>query len=167
MSDEKPASAGWSNTLSNDISDRIGMYQSLSDVPLAYRLENIPNPGQYDDAWERWVSERVESEELSERTQTQLERVGRKWREHMESVDRHYVCADPSHVEAFFEKQLDRMKLQQAYHPYWVSLESFFWYLHDRTEYPHLYHPVLIAALEYPTAARLWEKKIGQKKSTQ
>ena len=147
---------------SPDPRDRMGIYKCLSDVPPEQRLGTFSEQYENDPTYEQFLKldylERVDAE----RTVQTAERAGRRWKAHMESCGRHHALATPADVEAWMDELLDEITLNTAYNVYWTRLEQFYMWLQRRIDHPHVYHPVLMAAAEYPIAGRVWEKKLGR-----
>ena len=140
---------------------RMGIFKSLEDVPDRYRLKYYTEPYEGRDVWDEFMTEERERY-TSDRFLQNTQRVERRWKDHMAERERHHALATPEDVETWFESLLQQMKPRSAYNPYWVRIEAFYdWLLWNR-DYPHVYNPTLMAAEQYPTAARLWEEKIGK-----
>jgi len=148
--------------LSPDPRDRMGIYQTLSDVPPEKRLKRYADDYENEQTYRRYLEnhlfEKFDSDRLVEKAQL----AGRRWRAHMSERGRHHALATPSDVEAWMCRLLDRVSMNTAYNTYWVKLERFYCWLQRRVDHPHSYHPFLMAAAEYPTAADVWDKKLSR-----
>lgn len=149
---------------SPDPRDRMGVFKRLDDVPERYRLHH--HAAAYDgrDVWSEFLSEYLFPRFNSGRFKEDARRAGRYWKEHMADRDRHHALATPADVETWMADLLDRLKLKTAYNSYWVRIERFYWWLQWRTDHPHNYHPVLMAAANGEASEEIWEEKMARRR---
>lgn len=142
---------------------RMGVYQTLEDVPNLYRLSK--HEAEYDgvDVWGDWQALRLERN-TSDRFRQNITRTGRKWKGHMDERGRHHALATPADVEAFFEWIIDDKgwKVSTAYQPYFNQLSTFYDWLLWNVNYPHRYDPVLMAAAAGEFTGKVWQAQIEQ-----
>lgn len=141
-------------------SGNMGVYKRLDDVPSHRRLARFA--GEYDgrDTWRVFVEENhpVRSDYKDE----ELRRFEKRWKGHMADRGRHHALATPEDVEKFCAERVEENTLSTAYKTYWRRLENFYQWLQTHPDHPHVYHPPLMAAAEYPNAAKLWEYRIDR-----
>lgn len=145
---------------SPDPAGNMGVYKRLSDVPDRYRLQNFSAAYEGRDVWGEYVSDRYPNP--SENQQTLLRRFKRRWTSLMDDQGRHHALATPEDVEAFSSDLVENNTLSTAYSNYWQRLEVFYTWLQSHTDHPHVYHPVLMAAAEYPNASAIWDYRIAR-----
>ncbi|MFB6310160.1 MAG: hypothetical protein ABEH64_03145 [Salinirussus sp.] len=140
---------------------RMGVYTRLEDVPDRYRLYHHEAAYAERDVWEEYLTEYFLDTFGTDYTEQYARRAGRDWKEHMTERGRHHALATPEDVDTWCTALVDRMKPRSAYQNYWTKLERFYSWLQTHTDHPHVYHPVLMAAAEYPAAGQIWDIKIG------
>lgn len=141
----------------------MGVFKDLESVPDRYRFQNFTAEYAGRDVWDEYMTEQVYElhPDLSETTLTRLNRAERRWKEHMNERGRHHALATPADVEAFCES-LGDISLETAYGQYWQRIEGMYSWLQSHTEHPHVYHPVFMAAAEYPNAREIWDHRIAR-----
>lgn len=140
----------------------MGIYKRLAEVPPHRRLERYASEYKDIDTYETFLVEERFDEVESERCRQKYRLAGRRWKEHVESRDRHHALAQPADVEAWLDSLLDRVSLNTAYNVYWVKLEQFYSWLQHHPDHPHTYHPLLMAAAEFEHAGIVWERKLDR-----
>lgn len=144
-----------------DPGERAGVYKHIDDVPNRYRLYHHASAYEGRDIWEEYLDKYFLKHFGTESTMGYVRTAERDWKGFMADQGRHHALPTPEDVEAWCAHLLERMIVPSAYRNYWTKLERFFTWLQTHTEYPHLYHPVRMAAAEYPNAGAIWEEKIG------
>ena len=134
--------------VSTDPAERLGVYKSFEQVPDRYRLSNHTTSYEGRDVWTEFLTAHLFEKYNSDRFKKDARRAGRYWKEHMEERERHHALATPGDVETWMDDLLSRLKLKTAYNSYWVRLERFYSWLQWHTEHPHVYNPVLMAAVD-------------------
>jgi hypothetical protein len=133
------------------------VFKTLDEVPAHHRLNNSAATFAGRDVWAEYVED--ELADASEAVLYETELVERSWKTHMQQRDRHPALARPADVEAWCATLLGRMQTKRAYNPYWVRVDEFYTYMLWHTEYPHSYHPVLMAAGQDGAASDIWTFK--------
>lgn len=147
-------------TKTDDPIGRMGVFKRLKEVPDRYRLSQYEAAYDGRDVWTEFVETLPFN---SERYQRRVAKAGRSWTEHMTGYERHHALAQPGDVESWCETLRTDRTVGGVYREYWVRIEQFYTWLQYHTEHPHVYHPVLIAASEYPTAGNIWHCKLEQR----
>lgn len=136
---------------------RIGVYKRLEDVPDRHRLSQYTDSYAGGDVWGEFCEEHEYTLGDSESFRRKVDRAGELWRTFM-ADRRHYALATPADVEAYSRDLLDDFTMSTAY-KYWIRVEHFYRWLQWHTNHPHVYHPVLMAAVEHDAAGEIWEWK--------
>lgn len=149
---------------STDPAARMGVFKRLEDVPPERRLHQHAARYTGRDSWTSFLEDVHFDRVTADRGRRDAERTGEQWKSHMAHQDRHHALALPEDVNAYCSDLLDRVKPLTAYQSYWVHLEAFFTWLQHRTDHPHTYHPVLMAAREAGSSARrIWDTKMERR----
>lgn len=84
------------------------------------------------------------------------------WVDHMETRGRHHALATPQDVMEWCRKLLagDRT-VKTCYKNYYARVYAFYDYLQSSYEYPHLYNPLLLAAVEYEPVRQIWKQRVA------
>ena len=141
---------------------RIGIYKKIEDVPNRYRLRNHDAAYADRDVWSEFKSS-ITYDFDSDHYQATFRRVNQSWKEHMEGRNRHHALARPDDVERWCSQLAETRTLGTVWKEYWVRLEQFYSWLYFHTEHPHVYHPVLMAAVSYETSGEIWELKMASR----
>jgi hypothetical protein len=139
----------------------MGIYKQLNDVPSRSRLERFSSTFETRDVWDEFVNSRNPNFDSNAYRAT-LRKAGSAFTSYIESRGRHHACARPVDVEAWLAELTETRTLNTVYSEYWIRVEEFFTWLQRHPGYPHVYHPVWMAAASYPTAQALWAKKTGE-----
>lgn len=141
--------------------DRMGLYDRLTDVPAHHRLGRYADRYADRDVWATFTASRPVAHDSAEYAAT-LRKTARTWRPHARERGRHPALARPRDVEAWCRDLASSRVIGTVYSEYWVRLEEFYGWLLTHTDHPHVYHPVLMAAAQFETAGRIWADKIGR-----
>jgi len=141
----------------------MGVYKHLDDVPEKHRLSQYSAVYDGRDVWAEYVADEI-PDDRGARYMDDTERVERRWKSHMNSRDRHHALARPADVEQWCQWLCEQFSIGHAYDPYWCRVEAFYDYLLWHTDYPHIYHPFLMAATAYPAAGTIWDEKTASLK---
>lgn len=145
-------------TKSLDAAARMGVYKRLADVPDRYRLAQHTAAYADRDVWQEFCEAAEYDQGSSEHYYNEVDRIGQRWADHMAERDRHHALAQPADVTVWCEHLLDKHSLRRAY-DHWVRIERFYRWLQWHADYPHVYNPVLMAAVDGGAAAHVWAKK--------
>lgn len=151
-------------TKSNDLTDRLGVYKQISDVPEHHRLEHYEAIYEDRDVWAEYVEETALYEQYeSERFEQDTERAAHSWKTHVESQGRHHALARPEDVNTWCSELLRSRVVNTVYNLYWTRIAAFYEWLLWHTDHPHVYDPFLMAAIEYSAgpAGEVWRVKVG------
>lgn len=146
-------------TKSKNPENRIGVYKSIDEVPVRYRLKQFSDRYRGEDVWQEFLSRLFEMHS-SERFKKGAKRAGRRWKNHMQNRERHHALATPQDVESWSQVLLEEFGLNTAYNSYWIRIERFYSWLQRHTEHPHVYHPPRMAASNYDASHTIWQEKI-------
>ena len=151
------------STLSPNPKDRMGVFKSLDGVPDRYRLGNYSNTFEGCDVWQEYLDEYLflVYPDATDYFYETAVRAGRRWKEQMDERGRHHALARPEDVGVYFEGLLDELAINTVYNQYWIRLEDFYSWLQTHTDYPHIYHPVLMAVIQNDAAREIWCRKLS------
>ena len=147
--------------VSDDVTNRLGVFKTLDEVPEEYRLCRHDRLFAGRDAYTAWETENIDAEWALKESG----RVERQWKSHMEGRGRHHALATPADVEAFLADLADDVQIERVYTPYWLFLKRFYHWMAWHTDYPHRYNPVLMACVEHPTSERVWNHVMNDVKT--
>lgn len=151
--------------------DWVGIYKTIDDVPVDYRLDGTADEDELarreDDAFEAFLST---LEDVSESHKDRRYRKGyRDFRDFVQDRGRHPTVATPDDVEAFVTAArngefsgpgYDRIKSVTVVMVYLRPvLRAYDWFV-SRVDYPHIYNPVTMAALEDGATRDAWIAKV-------
>jgi hypothetical protein len=138
-----------------------GAFQRYSEIPPRYRLETYAGQYQDQDTWTSYCDDVLFEEHDSKHMRQAARKAGGSWLTHMEKQGRHHALATPQHADAWCQKLLDGDRVRRTcYEHYFVRIYQFYDYLKQNHQPPHLYNPLLLAAIEYDTARHLWMFRI-------
>jgi len=137
----------------------MGVYKRLSQVPKSRRLSNFEGSFQDRDVWTEWTNEEIRPSG-SDWAIEYSDRAGRDWKQWM-GGQTHHALATPDHVERYLQYCLRSRNKDTTYRVYWRHVEQFYTWLMRNVDYPHTYHPVWMAANEYPdgAAGAIWNER--------
>lgn len=144
---------------------RAGMYKRLDQVPDHLRLSNYERRFENRDCWAEYATEEgLVDEGLSENHKSYMERTERRWKSFTEGRGTHHALCTPEDAEAYATHLVDNfpMKIETA-SEYWADHERFYRWMFFNAEYPHRYHPFVMAATNYDTSRVLWKHAIQKK----
>ena len=155
--------------LSTDPADRVGVYKRLEDVPDRYRLQNHQTAYESRDVWEDFFEEKTEAFDTKS-TRNRYEKAGRYLKNFLSDTGCHHALLTPDYVEDFLIALRDgnvgrhshTRNIQTVYFEYFQPVEAFYTWLEWHTEYPHVYHPVRMAAIEGGYTREVWNRKLKQ-----
>lgn len=141
-----------------------GVFQEYSSIPARYRLETYKN--QYDgkNTWESYRDNvlLVNHDTKSMRQKARL--AGDSWQEHMQDRGRHHALATPADANAWCKELLDTGSTRRhCYEYYFLRIYDFYDHLKTNADHPHLYNPLLMAAINYDAARQLWMHRIDRR----
>lgn len=119
----------------------------MEDVPDRYRLYH--HAAAYDgrDVLAEFIAPGDERLDLSDWFFEKSATTERSWKAHMADRRRHHALATPDDVETSTVELLEDRKVKTVCRDYWARVEQFYRWLQAPTEHPHVYPPVLMAAL--------------------
>lgn len=121
---------------------RLGVYQTIDDVPPHHRLANQEFGDR--DVWAEYLKEKDGDLRRSE------DRAIRRWNGVMDERATHHALAEPEDVKAY----TDLLVVENDYKPLTIKeymsepCRLFRWLLWH-VEYPHRYDPILLAATDH------------------
>lgn len=144
-----------------DPADRIGIYKRLSDVPDRYRLHQHAAAYEGRDVWTEFCEEYEYDQGDAEDHEQVVDRVGRRWKAHMEGRGRHHALATPEDVEAWCAHLLGEREYSPRYSlSHLLRVIRLYSWLQWHTKHPHVYHPPMMAAAAGGAAGRIWEVRV-------
>lgn len=147
-----------------------GVFQSYDDIPERYRLETFASQYEGEATWQQYVDNVLFNEyDVPSRTLRSTTRsAGNSWRTHMAERGRHHALAAPVDVEAWCQQLLELdLSHHTCYAHYFVRIYRFYEYLMNSYQHPHLYNPMLLAAIEHEGAHHIWEYRLTRTRGDQ
>lgn len=151
-----------------DPEPRAGLYKRIEQVPDHQRLEVYEHAFEGRDCWAEYIAVTgLVQKGVSERRQLYLERTEQRWKSFMQERGTHHALCTPADAEAYATCLIEEFSLTRSTAAeYWADIERFYrWMFHD-AEYPHRYHPFVMAAANYETSSDLWYEAIEANVST-
>lgn len=160
-----------------DPKKRMGVYKSISEVPDRYKLSNFANQFRGEDTWTRYLLLRYDGSlsqaqgQLSNSRARKVERCGRYFKEFMHRKrGTHHALATPDDIEAFLLSVKDGYKnptkqprsITTVYSTYFAPVNQFYDWLQAWVDFPHRYHPVLMACADGGVARDCWTYRIDK-----
>ena len=143
---------------------RTGMYQSLDQVPAHLRLEVYEQEFKDRDVWKEFLS--VQSwmdESHSENRRRYLMRAESRWKSFIEAREHHHALCTPCDAEEYAQELLEQYAVSlETAAKYWGDIERFYRWLFNHADYPHRYHPFVMAAATYERSREFWELSIDR-----
>lgn len=134
-----------------------GPFQSFSDIPPRYQLEIYSNRYESMETWEQYCEDILFETHDSTHMRNVAEKAGQSWRAHMEQRGRHHALATPADANEWCKKLLSEGRCRRTcYEQYFVRIYQFYDHLKTSHRHPHLYNPLLLAAIEYEAARYIW-----------
>lgn len=140
-----------------------GAFQAYEDIPQRYRLETFEGHYRNDETWERFVEEVLLEDHDSKRRRKTADLAGASWLEHMGRRDRHHALAQPRDVESWCQSLLEDKVPKTCYEYYFIRVHDFYDHLRCSHRHPHLYNPVLIAAIQNDAARKIWMVRVNHR----
>lgn len=81
----------------------------------------------------------------------------------MRQQGRHHALAKPEHVDEWCQNLQEDRTRQTCYQSYYIRIYHFYDYLKESCRHPHLYNPLLLAAIEYDTTRDLWMYRVDSR----
>lgn len=142
-----------------------GIYQRYDDIPDRYRLETFASQYEDEDTWRQYLEEVLvpEHEPLSDAMKKTIRLAEDSWQNHMEERERHHALAKPVDVEEWCQSLLDGRSPRTCYEQYYVRIYQFYEHLVSVSSHPHIYNPLLIAAIEYEHTNEIWRQRVERR----
>ena len=152
-------SGAWKRGIREDPLDNLGVFKSITEVPDRYHLSTFSMQFEGRDAWAEWME--AEKNDLAASTRKyKYGRAEKLWKSHMEACGRHHALANPSDVESFLADQLDQVQKETVWNTRYDQLYQFYNWLTFNADYPHVYNPVLMAAVNGEAAREMWDYRV-------
>jgi len=139
-----------------------GVYQRYDEIPERYRLETYASQYEGEDTWQEYVDDVLvpTHEPVSNSMQKSIRLAGESWREHMANRERHHALARPVDAEAWCRDLFDGRSKKTCYEHYFVRIYQFYDHMVQTSGHPHVYNPLLLAAIEHDYAEQVWRYRI-------
>jgi hypothetical protein len=143
---------------------RAGIYKEIESVPEHRRLRNYQTRFEGYDCW--W--EYLESNDLIDPSDSRghkltIERHERRWKKFIESQGRHHALCSPQDASEYATHLFDDHDLSMATAVgYWCQIERFYRWMFHRTDFPHSYHPFVMAAIHDENCHEIWMEEMTQ-----
>jgi hypothetical protein len=143
---------------------RMGVFKELEGVPERYRFHQYSGSYSGEDTYGQYLEQKLlpQYPDASDKYHRSIHRAGERWKAHMAERGRHHALATPKDVEEWVGDLLGDLTVGTAYSQYWVRIHGFYSWLQTHTDHPHSYHPVLMAAANYPDSLEVWNYKLGK-----
>jgi len=138
-----------------------GPFQDYEEIPQRYRLETYA--GQYQDrkTWQRYCETTLFEGHDTKYMRQRAQRAGNSWLSHMQQEGRHHALATPRQANRWCHALLESDRTRRTcYEVYYIRIYQFYDHLKASCHHPHLYNPLLVAAIQYPPSRHLWEYRI-------
>jgi len=138
-----------------------GPFQHFEEIPPRYRLETYAPQYRGQSTWTHYCEDVLFEQHESDHMQKTAQKAGRSWRNHMQDRNQHHAIATPEGANVWCQKLLDGERCRRTcYEQYFIRIYQFYDYLKGSCQHPHLYNPLLLAAVEYDEARYLWGYRI-------
>lgn len=137
-----------------------GVFQDYGEIPARYRLETYASQYRGEETWEHYCNDVLFEEFDSDYMRENARKAGDSWLSHMNQRGRHHALATPQDANAWCEKLLNGRSQRTCYEHYFVRIYQFYDYLKNCYRHPHLYNPLLVAAIEYDAARHVWMYRV-------
>lgn len=175
--DQPGRPAGVDMRAHQDPDARMGVFKSFADVPDRYRLSNYAGQFRGEDTWSWYLMLRHDGtvnqaqDQLSTSRAGEVERCGRYLKAfmHRERAT-HHALATPDDVEAFLAVVKEGYKnptkqprsITTVYDTYFAPVNRFYDWLQAWVNFPHRYHPVLMACANGGVARDCWNYRMDK-----
>lgn len=140
-----------------------GPFQEYSDIPPRYRLEMYASHYRGRETWQRYCTEVLFEEYSSDYMEKSARIASESWKEYMHEQNRHHALATPKHVDEWCQEIREGRTRQTSYEHYYLRIYHFYDYLKMNRQHPHLYNPLLIAAIEYEVPREIWMHRVDSR----
>lgn len=140
-----------------------GALQHYDEIPQRYRLETYHGQYQDENVWSHFAEDVFLANHDSERIRRTLRLAGNSWLDHMSTRERHHALATPEDANFWCEKLRAEKARRTCYEYYFVRVYDFYEYLKSHFGHPHLYNPLLLAAVEYDAARYIWSFRVDRR----
>lgn len=140
-----------------------GALQHYDEIPQRYRLETYQGHYRGEDVWNHYAENVVLAENDSERMRRTLRLGGDSWLKHMTTRGRHHALATVEDANAWCEKLRSEKARRTCYEYYFLRVYDFYEYLKFHCRHPHLYNPLLLAAVNYEAARYIWSFRVDRR----
>lgn len=141
-----------------------GPFQHYCDIPPRYRLETYTGDYQNRPTWQRYCEDVLFEAHNSEYMRDKARKASDSWKSHMHHEGRHHALATPAQANRWCRHLLEGDRSRRTcYEHYFVRIYQFYDHLKTSCRHPHLYNPLLIAAIEFEPARYLWQYRIDQR----
>lgn len=138
-----------------------GLFQKFANIPTRYQLETYESQYAEEDTWDLYCSQILLEKYDSDHMKKTAQKAARSWKSHMEQRNRHHALATPEDANAWCDFLISGDRNQRTcYEHYFIRIYQFYDYLKQSHQHPHLYNPLLLAAIEYEATRQIWEYRI-------
>lgn len=140
-----------------------GALQHFETIPPRYQLETYASQYCDENVWEQYVHEVALEEHDSERMRRALRLAGESWLEHIHDRGRHHALAKPTDANSWCKQLAEEKARRTCYDYYFIRIYDFYDYLKFSSQHPHLYNPLLLAAVRYDSARHIWMHRVDER----
>ena len=143
---------------------RAGVYVSIDDVPEHHRLRNYENRFEGRDCWSEYIqANNLIKESHSRGYKLEMNRHEKRWRKFVRGRGGHHALCTPQDAVDYATHLFEDHGLSMAtVVEYWCGVERFYRWMFHHTEYPHRYHPFVMAAVRDDTSHAIWMEQMTQ-----
>jgi hypothetical protein len=144
-----------------------GIFHQYDEIPARYRLETYAQQYHDDDTLDRYLEEHYfeKKSAVSDAMRRRTKRFRDSWIDHMNDRDQHHALATPHDVDLWCRSHLERCTAGTSYRTYFYRIYNFYEYLKTSYRHPHLYNPLLLAAIEYESTYEIWSHRVKERPS--
>jgi hypothetical protein len=141
-----------------------GPFQTYDNIPARYRLKTYASEYRTKNTWEQYCNDVLLGDSPSNHMRKTARKAGQSWSDHMGSCGRHHALATPTDVNTWCKNLLSGNRNRRTcYEQYYIRIYHFYDYLKESFRHPHLYNPLLLAAIEYDTTRHLWMYRVDNR----
>lgn len=141
-----------------------GPFQDYDQIPTRYQLGTYSSIYRGKEIWEDYKENVLFEEHDSEYIRKTARIAGNSWLDHFEQRSKHHALATPTDVEMWCQKLRNGNRARRTcYEHYFIRIYNFYKYLKQSRRHPHLYNPLLLAAIEFDTTREIWMYRVNSR----
>lgn len=141
----------------NDPARYLGVYETIEDMPEMYHPNTYESVFADRDVIGEYIEGPIAEREMTDARRTHKQNTLRKWEGFMDDRGRHPALALPQDVEAWLSQWAEDRAESSVQRYYFDPIHLMYTWMFESHEFPHVYHPVRMAAcVEGSVAAMCW-----------